>query len=305
MRFRLMTMAVAAATCSSSIAQMPAPMPIAPPVQPTGVIRLDSDPTPRAASSEQWMKLGGDLGVRNVNHPTLTPFLPPAGHRTGVAVVIAPGGAFIGLSIDAEGWTVARWFAAHGIAAFVLKYRTLPTPADTAGFVREAGRRMQALQSPDAARGAIQVPPEALADAKAAMRLVHSRALEWGIDHDRVGFVGFSAGAATAVAMALTKDPAEKPAFVAPIYLPMDDVTVPATAPPLFVAIAADDSLFGGKGYGLIEAWQKARRPVELHVFQSGGHGFGLGRPDTTTPQWPELFLRWLAANGIAGSKSR
>jgi acetyl esterase/lipase len=99
--------------------------------------------------------------------------------------------------------------------------------------------------------------------------------------------------------------PAEDmPNFAAPIYGPMVSMAVPSNAPPMFIALASDDPLFGNQGYGLAESWKKAGKPVELHVFQSGSHGFGLGQPGTTTAGWIEGFRTWLETNGFLGRAS-
>ena len=115
--------------------------------------------------------------------------------------------------------------------------------------------------------------------------------------------IGFSAGAMTTMATALAK-PDMHLAFIAPIYGSMESVTVPVGAPPMFAALAANDPLFAGKGLGLIDSWQRAGRPVELHLYQAGGHGFGLGKAGTTSTGWFDSFVRWLDANGLLAAKA-
>ena len=115
--------------------------------------------------------------------------------------------------------------------------------------------------------------------------------------------IGFSAGAMATMATALAK-PDMHLGFIAPIYGSMEPVTVPADAPPMFAALAANDPLFAGKGLGLIESWQRAGRPVELHLYQAGGHGFGLGKAGTTSTGWFDSFVRWLDANGLLAAKA-
>ena len=247
---------------------------------------------------EQWQWINGDLGVRNVSEATLTPVLPPAGAETGAAVIVAPGGGFLGLAIDTEGYRVAHWLADHGIAAFVLKYRTLATPGDFATYRHE----MIAVRTGTGAasfRPPADTPPEALADGIAALKLVRARAAEWRIDPARIGMMGFSAGAFTTLSVALAADPAARPAFIAPIYGPLEGVQPPADAPPMFVALASDDPLFWKNSIGLIESWSKAHVPVEFHLYQRGGHGFGLGTAGTTTVDWIEGFRLWLESNGM------
>jgi acetyl esterase/lipase len=122
---------------------------------------------------------------------------------------------------------------------------------------------------------------------------VRARAEEWHIDPKRVGMMGFSAGAGTTMAATLQSTEI-KPAFIAPIYGSLRNVDVPADAPPMFVALAADDPLFGKSDFALISAWQKAGRPVEFHLYQNGGHGFGLGNPPKTSTGWfPQFMLCW------------
>ena len=234
--------------------------------------------------------------VRNVSTATLTPFLPEPGRATGAAVIVAPGGAFALLAIDKEGWSIAHRLADRGIAAFVLKYRLRPTPADPA----EAQRQRTAMMTKAAPRD-LSTPPQALEDGVAALKLVRARAGEWKLDPRRVGMLGFSAGAMTTLSVTLQSRPDEMPAFIGLIYGPMAPAAVPSAAPPMFAAIAADDPLFGGDGFGLVENWRKAKVPVEFHLYQAGGHGFGIGKERTTTTGWLDSFHRWLDTNGFLG----
>ena len=137
-----------------------------------------------------------------------------------------------------------------------------------------------------------------VADARAAFALVRARAAEWRVSPDRIGMIGFSAGAMLTLATTLAS-PDPKPAFIADIYGPLDRVDVPADAPPLFVALAADDPLFGNRGFGLIESWRSAKRPVEFHLYEQGGHGFGMYAKETTSTGWFDAFVRWLAMHGF------
>ena len=121
---------------------------------------------------------------------------------------------------------------------------------------------------------AAAIPPQ-LEDARAAFALIRRRAAEWRVDPNRIGMVGFSAGAMLTLTTALAGQDA-KPAFIGDIYGPVGAMTVPADAPPLFVALAADDPFFGGGEMGIVKSWIAAKRPVELHLFEQGGHGFGM-----------------------------
>jgi acetyl esterase/lipase len=281
---------------------------IEPPSQPPGAIVLKT-PGAAAASAtpETWTmsSLDNVPVVQNVSVPTLTPFLPPKGKATGAAVIIAPGGGFVLLAMDHEGWAVAKWLQSKGVAAFVLKYRVLPTEPKAAGLDKAnaefsaAGPAGRLRRIGDGARIAVQ-------DAQEAMRVVRGRAGEWGVDPERIGFMGFSAGAITTMGLALTDDAATRPAFIAPIYgglgAPLTGGTIPQNPPPMWASQAADDPLFGKTDFALIPAWQAKGGAVELHLHEKGGHGYGYpGRPGTSTTQWPADFLAWLKARGFLG----
>ena len=273
--------------------------PIEVPSQPDA-IRLETGPLPGATAPEAWHRQYGSVFARNVSVATLAPFLPDPARATGTAVIVAPGGAFRTLSMQNEGWEVARALAARGVAAFVLKYRLSPTPPDMAGFQRS----MQEMFS-GAARPPRMMPEQSMAslapqraDAVAAFYLIRSRAWEWRIDPDRIGMIGFSAGGMLTMATTLS-DPAAKPAFIGYIYGPLGPMPVPATAPPLFVAIAADDPLFGNGRFDLIQSWRAAGRPVEFHLYEQGGHGFGMYAKETTSTGWFDAFVRWLGMRGL------
>jgi acetyl esterase/lipase len=272
------------------------PMPTPP--QP-GALPLYPDVAPGSESAtqvEQWEKTAQDRVARNVTHPTVTPFLPARGKATGAAVIVAPGGGFMVLSMDKEGYRVARWLADHGIAAIVLKYRLNPTPAGEPEFA-EFGRRMF-MPRPGGAPPPLLTGDLAIADAQEALRIVRHHASEWGIDPKRVGMVGFSAGAMTVLQVALRNAADARPDFIAPIYGPMNAVDVPPGVPPMFVARAADDPLLGLSDFGLIESWRKAGAPFELHVFEHGGHGFGASSQDTSSDLWLEEFYTWMKSRG-------
>ncbi len=258
-------------------------------------------PAQTKALPEQWemMTLGGmsNRNIRNVVNPTLTPVLPDPAKATGVAVIIAPGGGFRGLAIDHEGFEVARWLADRGIAVFVLKYRVIATP-------RDAGTYLQSVMQSMAGRTPEEIfrdpTPEALEDALAAIRLVRQRSAEWHVAPGKLGFVGFSAGAVATLGVGLAADPATRPDFIAPIYPPMAARPIPADAPPMFLAIALDDPLFGqGKPLGLIQSWRDAKRPLEVHLYEKGGHGFGMSGRFAGAALWIDEFYAWLKERGI------
>lgn len=277
--------------------------PIATPKQPNA-IELGTGPLPGATADESWHSQYGSQFARNVTVATLTPFLPKKRKATGAAVIVAPGGGFRTLSMSNEGWEVAKALADKGVAAFVLKYRLNQTPADMAAFEQHMA---ELFSKPRTIRPlSEQNPAEELAvqiaDARAAFALVRERAKEWRIDPDRIGMVGFSAGAMLTISTALHGKDA-KPAFIADIYGPLSKVDVPADAPPLFVALAADDPFFATADFGLIDSWRAAKRPVEFHFFEQGGHGFGMYDKTTTSTGWFDNFVRWLDMHGYLDRK--
>lgn len=284
---------------SALLAGSPAMGQLAPPPELATAIPLGTGGVPGALGPEMWYGKPGTLSVRNTVTAALVPVLPEPGRATGTALVVAPGGAFMTLSWDSEGMSVARALADRGIAAFVLKYRVDPTPRDWPAFGKVMSARMTNWVGKPGEGLRITTPAYATADGIAALALVRARAAQWRVDPARVGMIGFSAGARTTLRVVLDAPAGGRPAFAAMIYPPMEPVKVPADAPPAFVAMAADDPLSGRAGYGLIQSWIDARRPVEFHLFQKGGHGFGLGRPGTTTQEWIDGLLRWLDLNGF------
>ena len=294
------------ALAASAIAQDGTIYPLAAPAEP-GAISLGTGGVEKQPAPESWFRQWGEPMVRNVSTATLTPFLPDPAKANGTAVIVAPGGGFRWLSINNEGWKIAKALNERGVAAFVLKYRLQPTPETLEGLKESMNRTMAAVTPPAGTPAGAPVaeaprPPRPdltnqLADAEAAYALILSRAKEWNIDTSRIGMMGFSAGAGLTMHCMLNSK-TMKLAFIAPIYGGMGPVEVPKDAPPLFVAIAADDFLFRGQ-FGLIKSWFDAGRPVEFHLYQNGGHGFGMGYPNHPTYWWFEPFTHWLDINGF------
>jgi acetyl esterase/lipase len=300
---RLTAIGVAAtyALAAPALAQRDKMTPVPTPAQPNA-IELGTPPLPGATAKESWHRQYGSLFARNVTVATLTPYLPDPANASGAAVVVAPGGGFRTLSMENEGSNVAKALAAKGVAAFVLKYRLVQTPEDMPGFEQSmrqmfsgAAARPPRPSTPDAM--AASIAPQ-LEDARAAFALIRRRAAEWHVDPNRIGMVGFSAGAMLTLTTAVAGQEA-KPAFIGNIYGPVASMTVPADAPPMFVAVAADDPFFGNGETGIIKSWIAAKRPVELHLFEQGGHGFGMYPKETTSTGWFEEFARWLDMHGM------
>jgi acetyl esterase/lipase len=254
--------------------------------------------------------------VRNVVRPTLTAYLPSKETATGTAMIVAPGGGFRMLSWDSEGTLVARWLQQRGVAAFVLKYRLANTGATDAEFQRSLAQLFATIRT--ASEGAspgntvnadsaiAAVLPLATEDGRQAVRLVRQRAAEWGIRPDRVGLMGFSAGAMVTVGVALAHDAASRPDFIAPIYgVPRTPIVVPDDAPPMFDLVAADDALAAGPSLALYTAWRAAGKPAELHVYAAGGHGFGMTKRDHPVDSWIERLGDWMQDKGLIAPNRR
>ena len=271
---------------------------------PLGTGGVDDQP-----ASETWFRQWGDPMARNITTATLTPFLPESGKANGATVIVAPGGGFRWLSMGNEGWEVAEALAEQGIAAFVLKYRLHPTPESLDDFIAWMNRpRTPPVEPSDASKEAAPPSPpqrdlsNQLEDAEAAYAMIVKRAEEWGVDTDRIGMIGFSAGAGLTMHSTLYSQTMNL-AFIGPIYGGMGPVEVPEDAPPMFNVIATDDFLFRGQ-FGVIDSWYKAGIPVEFHLYQNGGHGFGLGNPNRTSNRWFDAFIHWLDVNGFLTAKS-
>jgi endo-1,4-beta-xylanase len=234
----------------------------------------------------------GEYKVTNVHNPTLTVFLPPKEKATGVGVVIAPGGGFRELWVMHEGINEAKWLNERGIAAFVLKYR-LPREKDSPYKLEE-----QPAQ-----------------DGQRAMRLVRSKAKEWGVDPNRLGIMGFSAGgeltALTCGAPGKGKEDAAdpidhenaRPDFQALIYsgpLGIRGATVTKEMPPTFMLVGDNDNAATWLVSHYL-ALKKAGVSSELHVYAKVPHGFGMREPKTPKPvdSWMQRFVEFLTVEGI------
>ena len=261
----------------------------------------------------QNSKLPGNFTV--THYPSIYVFLPPKEKATGAAMVVAPGGGHTQLVMEKEGWEIADWLNAHGIAAFVLKYRLAKAPGVK-----------------------YTLPNEVYADAARSVRLVRSRAKEWGVDPARLGFIGFSAGGEVA-GMIETRfdagnpaatDPVERfssrPDFnilIYPYYRPgsvperSDAARAPNTpieiapnetfpmrrdAPPVFMVCADDDRSHVEPTVKFYLELEANHIPAEMHIYAFGEHGFALRptkRPGAPVETWPARMVDWLADRGI------
>lgn len=221
--------------------------------------------------------------IFNVVTPTLTAYLPAKQKATGTGVIIAPGGAFVAIAVSLEGDTVARWLQQKGIAAFVLKYR----------IVAKTTEGIPAMDMDTAGRYGI-------ADGIQALKVVRQHAAEWGLKPDRIGFMGFSAGAMVTSGVLLQQDSASRPSFAALIYgAPFGTMpAIPAQLPPVFMAWAQDDPVARDFVVKFQDALTKAGNAPEVHIFSNGGHGFGLKRQGTSSDHWIDTFYYWVTAQG-------
>jgi acetyl esterase/lipase len=246
-----------------------------------------------------------EMWVWNVSEPSLQPFLPNRTTATGAAMIVIPGGAFMGLAIDREGFSVAQWLSQQGIAAFVLKYRLAPMPADPAKIIQHYNERMQQLVAGDKALSLINRLPSGLTEALLAaredgleaVRYVRTRAEQWQLAHNRIGVLGFSAGAVLAGDIAMTADASSRPDAAALIYGGLSEKpSHHLTPPPAFLAVATDDGV-ASSTIDAYNTWRSLGGAADLHVFEEGGHGFAMIRQGKLTDQWQSLFGRWLRAH--------
>lgn len=238
---------------------------------------------------------GGSTHLSSVHNPSILVYLPPKEKATGAAMIVAPGGGHRYLSIDSEGTNVAEWLNGIGVAAFVLKYR----------LAREEGSPYK-----------VEVHP--YADAQRAIRTVRARAAEWNVNPAKIGIMGFSAGGEIAV-LASTKfdmgkpdaaDPVERqssrPDYQILIYpgIRAENIQVSKNTPPTFMLCADDDTGPSTAVPALYLALKKAGVQAELHVYSSGGHGFGY-RPAETRKNviystWLLRLQDWMADTGMS-----
>ena len=222
--------------------------------------------------------------IFNVVTPTLTAYLPERSRATGTGVIIAPGGAFVALATSLEAEPIARRLQEKGIAAFVLKYR----------IVEKRGDGIPRMDMDTAGRYGI-------ADGIQALKVVRGRAAEWGVRPDRVGFLGFSAGAMVTSATVLQADSAARPNFAAMIYGAPFGVmpAIPSSLPPMFLAWAQDDNVALAPIVRFYDALRTAGHKPEVHIFSAGGHGFGMRTQGTTSDHWIDSFEHWMKAQGF------
>jgi acetyl esterase/lipase len=231
-----------------------------------------------------------DWWYKNIHNPSLTVFLPPAGKASGTAVIVAAGGGHRELVFNPEGVEPAQYLASLGITAFALKYRLFREP------------------------GSKYTLDHTAADIRRAMRLVRARAGEWGVNPQRIGVMGWSAGGEVAALVAYppvagdpaAKDPIERVSarpdfqiliYPGPLGLPEN---VPRDAPPLFVLGAADDEWVANVLFDLTRKYHAAGAQVEAHIYAHGKHAFNMGQRSNyvSIRNWPQRLAEWLQDRG-------
>lgn len=245
-----------------------------------------------APGTEDWTgpEFVGKNSVTNVTVPTLTVFRPLTAEANGTAVVVAPGGGFQGLALKQESDPMAHWLTARGITVFALKYRVRYTP----GLQLPAGDTFdQTIHTLEPARKI------AVADGLQAMRYLKANAKAYEIDSGRIGMMGFSAGAMTTMGVIMEAEPDEGPDFAASVYGSMMGDSAPEAGPPLFIVHAQDDRAVPvRKSIEMYSNWTAAGLPVELHIYEKGGHGFGAIMRNSATDGWLSAFEAWLLEHG-------
>jgi acetyl esterase/lipase len=249
----------------------------------------------KTAAENVEINAAGERIVTSVHKPSITPYLPAEGKATGAAVLVIPGGGHRLLCMDHEGANAARVLAEHGVAAFVLKHR-LAREKDSTYTIRD----------------------HSLADTERAMRLIRSRASEWKLDPERLGAMGFSAGGELVAQACMRSGEGDssatdvidrlnsRPAFQALIYPGRSgDIQPDKSAPPAFLACSANDRRDISEG--LAEAYLRFKRAgasAELHMYATGGHGFGV-RSRNTGPigGCTDRFLEWLESKQFLTAK--
>ena len=260
-----------------------------------GQIYLYGTPDEKDAAYEQWYEIEGrGQFVRNVRVPTLIPYLPEEKKANGAAIIIAPGGAFLHHTFGSGGYEAAEWFRSQGFATFILKYRVEETPRDDAEYQAYVANKMAGYRAGGLSGTYTPATPDyAFDDMCAAVKLIRTKAKEFNIEPDKIGIVGFSAGALLAVYNAESATEESRADFIGSIYGQLVLRDMPEKVPPMFAAMSSDDELSGQSGFEVIQAWQK-HGIAELHLFGQGGHNFGMGHQPYTNALWPKEFMAWL-----------
>ena len=244
----------------------------------------------------------GETLIFNVSEPALELFRPDPNSRTDTAVIVAPGGGFVALAYEHGGTAIAQKLAEHGITSLVLKYRTILSSGDPMQIPEVHQQEMDTLMARIDTGEPVEIPEfageqMAVEDGARALEIVRQNASAWGIDPERVGILGLSAGAFIAADLAVG-DESSRPNFVGMLYGGLRK-PVPGDAPPAFIAAAADDELLPTDSLRMYTAWRSAGVPAELHMYEKGGHGFDIRPNGTTSDEWFSQFIKWMTAREL------
>ena len=262
---------------------------------------------------------GGIQGISGTSEAAVKVFLPDPGKNTGAAVIICSGGALMFHSWGNDVEKMASWLNERGVAVIGLKYRLRQMPArpqrpTETGAARPTGGSAMRLQLPDITgfdqlKNANASPDQsgrqdpsldaAVDDALRTIRLVRAHASEWGIDPQKVGYLGYSAGGGVAIGATLNADAETRPSFLASCYGPsLTDVVVPENAPNLFIAVRAQHNNVAAGMLALFLEWIKAGANAEMYIYDDGQGPFGPGDDTSTSGAWRDHFFRWMVSNG-------
>ena len=272
---------------------------------------------------------GGIQGISGTNEAAIKVFLPAPEKNTGAAVIICSGGALMFHSWGNDVEKMATWLNERGVAVIGLKYRlrqmaprpqrppeagaARPTPPAGGNFgamrlqlpdITGFDQLTKANASPDQSGRPDPSLDAAVDDAFRTIRLVRAHASEWGIDPQKVGYLGYSAGGGVALAATLRADAETRPSFLASCYGPsLTDVVVPENAPNLFIAVRARHNNVAAGMLALFLEWKKAGANAEMYIYDDGQGPFGPGDDTTTSGAWRENFYRWMLSNGWVADK--
>ena len=254
---------------------------------------------PEAISKEEKVINAGPNKriVYNVVKPSLL-YYPAKNNISGTSVIIAPGGALQILSIDNEGVEIAKYLNDNGIDAFVLKYSLVHTVNNAFTELNEN------FFKTDAKRDSMisTIIPYAMKDGLSAISYVRKNAAEYGLNPNRIGFMGFSAGGTVALSVVYNCNDENRPNFIAPIYSWIGEIEgkVPQEKTPAFIVVSNDDHLnLVPQSIKTFDKWRNANQPVELLVYGRGGHGFGADKNFNPTDGWIKSFIDWLGGEGF------
>lgn len=243
--------------------------------------------------------------ITNVSRPTIDIYEPAEIKKNGTTVIIAPGGGLFALSMNNEGTKVAKWLNKKGITAVILKYRLVPTGKDGISEYRELNKN----GSKELQDKVTKVIPYSIQDGLSAISYMRENAKKYNINPNKIGFMGFSAGGAVAMGVSYNYTQKSRPNFLVPVYpwtakypvqQPQKD------APPIIIFCASNDPLKLALGsIDLYTSWKKNNLSAELHMYATGGHGFGLNTRNLQSDTWIDRFYDWAISEKFITLKNK